>query len=256
VVESLGVAESGVGDTTGVELEVGSVDSDGQGTNFSQDGSDNGFVGGDIGVGGGGGKSEGRVVLASTLDSLVGVGSFGFKSSSLKVGEGVVHQTTVATLVIDGVAVDELLFRERSQVLVQLNDVLTFDGTSGGESPARTALTLVLNGGDGTSGDPVDGGGSLETSSFNGERGLGDLLGSLVVTEVERLEFILGEIRELVDGELSELVVLGEELDSGEVVLEDVETGHFGFVRGVLLAEGELETLELSHSFSIRDLLD
>lgn len=256
MVEGLGVAQIGVGDTARVELEVVSVDGDGQGTNFSQDGSDDGFVGGDIGVGGGGGKSEGGVVLARSLDALVGVSSFGFEGGSFEVSESVVHQTTVAALVVLGVAVDELLFGERGQVLAQLDDVLSFDGTSGGESPARAALALVLNGGDGTGGDPVDGGGSLETSSFDGERGLGGLLDGLVVTKVESLEFILREIRELVDGELSEGVVLSEELDSGEVVLEGGEASHLVFVRAVLLAVGELESLEGGHSFGIGNLLD
>lgn len=136
VVEVLGVADGRVGDTAGVELEVVSVEGNGKGTNFSQDGSNDGFVGRNISVVGGGGQTKSRVVLAGTVDTLVRISSFGFEESSFEVNESVVHKTTVATLVFSGVTINELLFGERSQVLAQLEDVLTFDGTSGGESPA------------------------------------------------------------------------------------------------------------------------
>jgi len=68
--------------------------------------------------------------------------------------EGMGCTTSVAPITLC-VARDELLLRERLQGAV-FDLVDTFHGTGGGESPAGSALTLVLDGGDSTSGLPVD----------------------------------------------------------------------------------------------------
>jgi len=78
----------------------------------------------------------------------------------LSVLVGVVLPATVATVVTVGSAVNKLLLGERDE-LASGNEVGTFETTSGGEGPAGTARTLVLDGGDGTLVDPVNAGGEV-----------------------------------------------------------------------------------------------
>ena len=94
--------------------------------------------------------------LASAITSSVGVVALSGQTTVLDgVGEGVVHQTTVAALVtLRAGAVHELLLRQRDKI-ASGNLVGTLDRTGGGERPARAALTLVLDGGDGTLGTPI-----------------------------------------------------------------------------------------------------
>merc|ERR1712039_787334 len=91
----------------------------------------------------------------STSSRGVRIGILGDHRGLLSVLESVVHETTIATGV-DGGALDELLLREGNEVAGG-NEVSTLQGTGGGESPAGTALSLVLDGGDSTLGSPVDG---------------------------------------------------------------------------------------------------
>lgn len=92
----------------------------------------------------------GSIVLAGSINSLVGVLALKGDSVINDVVEGIIHESSVASLVsILGRAVAQLLFGERKKVLV-LEEVSTFKGSGGGESPARSALTLILDGGDGT----------------------------------------------------------------------------------------------------------
>jgi len=72
---------------------------------------------------------------------------------ALGISEGPSLVTTVATEV-EGGAVNELLLGERKEFTSQ-DLVSTLHSTRGGERPAGTALTLILNGGDGTLGSPV-----------------------------------------------------------------------------------------------------
>ena len=65
----------------------------------------------------------------------------------LDVSESVVHKSAIAAVVTELVAtVDKVLLGEREE-LSSLAVVLTLQGSGGRESPARTALTLVLHGG-------------------------------------------------------------------------------------------------------------
>jgi len=94
--------------------------------------------------------------LAGTITASVRIRSFSSETISFNILEGVVHETTLAAHVaIFASAVNQLLLRERSENLVlDLNS--TFDITSGRESPAGTALTLVLDGGYSSLGDPIE----------------------------------------------------------------------------------------------------
>lgn len=78
-----------------------------------------------------------------THHALVGVGSLRIQSAVLlDVGEGLVHQTTVAALValISG-AVHQVLLAQGHQ-FASLPEVLTLQSASGAEGPAGAALTL------------------------------------------------------------------------------------------------------------------
>ncbi len=60
------------------------------------------------------------------------------------VGEGIVHQTTVAALVaLLGRAVNKVLLAEGDELASGL-EVGTLNGAGGGERPARAALALIL----------------------------------------------------------------------------------------------------------------
>jgi len=106
------------------------------------------------------------VVSASSSSSGVGVRRLGVGLG------GTVHvvivspggETSIAGFVLEElvVAIEELLLRERSKsISLDLPD--TFEASSGRESPARTALTLILDGGNGSSSAPVDGGRGLNS---------------------------------------------------------------------------------------------
>jgi len=114
----------------------------------------------------------------------------------LHVVHGVLLETAIATLRL-GVAVDHLLLGE-GQKLVGSHVVSALDGSSGGESPAGTALALVLDSVDGTSLSPVDG--LWDVLSVED----GDVLGSLnevmlrSLVSQESLVLVMSPVRELV----------------------------------------------------------
>jgi len=163
----------------------------------------------------------------------------------LVVVEGLVLPSTVAS-VAGGIASDELLLRERLEGAVS-DLVGTFHGTSGREGPARSALSLILDWGDGTSGNPVDG-------------VLSNLVLSLKVVELghvgvgsvgeDALVFLVGPVTHVVVGHgvggLGVLLV-GDDV---KLLLEEVSHSHLELLNGrVILVElGDvLHELELVH---------
>jgi len=69
--------------------------------------------------------------------------------------ESVIHQTSIASVVtLRGGAINKILLRKRDE-FASLQEVSTFGRTSGGKAPARTALALILNFGDGSLSSPV-----------------------------------------------------------------------------------------------------
>jgi hypothetical protein len=99
------------------------------------------------------------------------------------------------------------LFREIDvDIGSTVNDKSRFERTSGGESPAGTARFLVLDGGDGTSINPVDVGVSdervMDGLSFSGN----------FKSKIGLLEFSRGEVEEL-----------GDAVSAGGVFLDDLE---------------------------------
>jgi hypothetical protein len=161
--------------------------------------------------------------LASAINTLVRIRGFRDDTVSSDVLESLIHQTTVATLVSEATrAVNELLFREADELAI-LNEVKTFEGTSGGESPAGTALTLILNISNSTLGGPIDG--SRDISDVDWSNGIGSLVLS-VVTEVEGGELFTGHSSELVKTELVSDTLLGVVGKDLLVVLSENSESH------------------------------
>jgi len=148
------------------------------------------------------------------FSSEVWVLSLGLEWCGLNVLESSLHESTVATAVLLG-AVNELLLGERVE-LASGNEVSTLNGTSGGESPAGSALSLVLNWGDGTLSSPVDGVGEVG--------GVEENLASLVML----WKSVSVELGLLLGGPGGEVVV-GE----GEAVLFGVDLLDLGINLGV-----------------------
>jgi len=154
-------------------------------------------VGWDIIVWGNSNNTFWLLVVAWTVLSSVGIVAFGFELVLFDVLEGIVHKTTITTIVTEWAwAINELLFWEWDKI-TSLDGASTFNGTSGGEWPAWSTLTLVLNWGNSILGSPVnwswetsgvEDGGSFVVSSESG-----------VVSE-HHLEFSWGHVSELVDG--------------------------------------------------------
>ena len=86
---------------------------------------------------------------AFAIASFVWVAGFGINTFvDFDVLKSVVHQATIATHVTEFAgAIDQVLFREGNE-LFGLAEVLTFERTSGGESPARSTLALIFDWGD------------------------------------------------------------------------------------------------------------
>jgi intein/homing endonuclease len=151
------------------------------------------------------GTSGGVRVRSLSINSLVGN----------DVLEGLVHETTVATLVaFGGRAIDEVLLRKADERLGG-QEVSTLDGTSGGERPARSALTLVLNSSNGTLGSPVPLGRNIRVNLGLGERSYG--LGNVHAASPAG-ELFSGLVSELVDGD-------SEAFGLGIVVVNEIKVG-------------------------------
>lgn len=159
VVELRGRATRLVVDTSGVELEGLVRGINGNRNRSLGDGNLEGRLRSlrDVLVRGQGGTNVGRVELAR-VGASGGVRVGGLSINTMVVDdvlEGLVHKSSVATLVslVSG-AIDKVLLRERDELL-GLQEVSTLNGTSSRERPARSALTLVLDRGDGTMVSPI-----------------------------------------------------------------------------------------------------
>jgi len=163
---------------------------------------------GNIGI-----RGNGHSVVSS-LGSLASVGASGGvgvvrlggeSSVGDGVGEGVVHKTTLAAVVALGDrAVNKLLLREGNKV-ASGNGVGTLDRSSRGERPARTALSLVLDGGDGIVVTPVNSAGI--------DLGEGDLIaraGGVHGAKVSSSPLLTRHVSELVDAQVIGVDTLGK----------------------------------------------
>jgi len=96
-----------------------------------------------------------RGLLALLVNSLVGIRSFSGNTVGFNEGESSIHKSTIATFVTVLRTINQILFGYGDKLLGRKEES-TFNSTSGGESPARTALTLVLNRGNSTLSNPID----------------------------------------------------------------------------------------------------
>jgi len=93
---------------------------------------------------------------AGLFDSFVRILIFMNNSVVLDEFEGVVHKTSVAGLVsVFSWAVNELLFWEALKSSIS-EFAKTLESSGGGESPAWSALSLILNWSNGTLGNPIN----------------------------------------------------------------------------------------------------
>ena len=167
------------------------------------------------------------VVSASSSSSNVRVVSFGHSlASSFVVSVSPDGETSIAGFVLEEsvIAIEELRLRERGKgVSLDLPD--TFKTSSSSESPARTALTLILNGGDGSSSDPVNGGSGLKSGDGGRDLsvfrvGLGSTEEFLVFSRSPGGHLVVAEfVRGLSDVVLVDEAVHALEVSKSEVVL-------------------------------------
>jgi len=175
-----------------------------------------------ISVFGQSGSNVGSLEVASSVSG--GVRVAGFSVHSL-VGDDVVHglshESSVASLVsLGGGAIHQVLLRQRYKLLGS-NEVASFSGTSCGERPARSALSLVLNGGNGSSGVPVP----ACRESLRG-RSLDGFSGGEFGSQKELREFLNRKVSKLVHGN-SECGVLGVvSINKVQVALEGSVSKH------------------------------
>lgn len=232
MVELGGAASRFVVNTRLVELEgvVGSINGNADGTNSGSSrleirlaSRSNSLEAGDE-----------RSLVGDVVSALQGTGSLvwvaGFAVNTVVVDdvlESVSHFTTLATIIsVRSRAVDEVLLRETNKG-VSREFPLTFHRSGGGERPAGSTLSLVLDGSDSTSSSPVN-------ARWEGDGGISDkqvVLGegcSALVT-VHSAVLGIGAVTEVVHGEDDSGllgVVLADEL---QVLLEDLEAGFFLF---------------------------
>ncbi len=196
VVELGGGAVGLIVDSRLVELEghVGGIDGNGDGSNET-DGVLEGALasrGCDVRVTRDGGTLVGGAVVAASVLSGVGVRGLGVDTLVVDdVLEGTVHLTSVAAEVsVAPRAIEEVLFRETDKS-VSSKLPCTLNGTGGRERPASSALSLVLDTGDGTVVTPVLGGGGTKPTP-HAPRSMalatGILKGGILMTVAEHTE--------------------------------------------------------------------
>merc|ERR1712013_211940 len=188
-----------------------------------------GLVARDATLGDGSGAGGGP---AASVTSGVWVAGLGAHVHSLLIGEAQFHASAIAALVAVLGAINELLLRERLQ-LAGADLPSSLHGTSGGESPARAALALVLHWGHCSLGCPVNGQGQLLTAVavLAQMRHASVLLGRGLVAEPCSLPVLgLGEVSELVEAEsqvlaLAVLLLVGLPLVHGTEAWGCVDLG-------------------------------
>jgi hypothetical protein len=193
----------------------------------------------------------GAARLAGTLTSSVRIASL--RAETTVAGSPVNSlggPATVAALVAHGArAVNQLLLREIGETLAR-DGVGALNGTSGREGPARTALTLVLDGSDGTT-TPVNIVGNGARVQVLSNRHNRDVV-QIELHEVGSLELFPSEIRELVHSESVGVVLRVVLVNVLDFLLEDGQAlEHFSNLILLVVLLGELHELVLS--LEVRD---
>jgi hypothetical protein len=222
MVKSGGRASRLVVNTSGVELERGVRSINGNGDGLKRDSVEEGRFGtrGNISVGLDGGTNVVSVESAGVRSS----GGVRVRSLSINstvgddVLEGLVHETTVASLVSLGSgAINEILLGERNEARLGQEEG-TFGGSSGRERPAASALSLVLNVGDGSVLSPIPRGRNryIDVNFRNVFNGLGNIhaaspSGELFSSLISELIDSYGETSSLGVKSVNEVIVVSED---------------------------------------------
>jgi len=183
------------------------------------------------------------VELASLVNTDIRIIVLADHTDADSIGEGIGHETTVATLIANLLSgaridhailltIDELLLRDKRKLLLG-NEGGTLHAASGRESPAGTAVGLILDGSDGTVVDPVLGGrviGKAIISESVLARDLTDGHGA----EVLGSKLLLSHVSELVKSKVT-LALTVEVTNKSVVALEGVVAGDVLLSAGVHL---------------------
>ena len=168
--------------------------------------------------------------FAFAVSGGVGVGVFALNTVCLDVLEGRVHKSSLASFVSLGTgAVNELLLGERLEASLFLS-IKTLNGGNGGEGPARSTLSLILDGGDDAVSSPINK--LREVVGVEVDRVVG-ILELNLQREVSGSEFLSSEIGELVEAELVRALLVSVSLDEEEVGFEDLESVGLLAVRAI-----------------------
>lgn len=141
-------------------------------------------------------------------------------------GDGTVATTLTTTLVSVSDARDHLLGGEGLELTGGLGGE-GFDGGSSSESPTRTTVTLILNGGNDVFSSPINGGGDVSSGGIGGLQSSEHVLGLTVLETLGEthggfLEFVLGLIGEVIDTLLVAHFGIGiVRLDLRQLLFED-----------------------------------
>lgn len=148
--------------------------------------------------------------------------------------ESTVHLSSLATIVsvLVGSAIDEVLLRETNKGVFS-DKPLTFHGASGGEGPASTALSLVLDASDGTLCSPIEASWEGGLWVLEELRWVDDLISVSSVVVVSSSEFFVGHVTEFVHSESVSVVLLVVFADELQVGLEDTEALFFFLDRSI-----------------------
>jgi len=189
---------------------------------------------------------EGTSILgAGLLNSLVWILIFVENTVSFNVLESIIHKTAIAGLVSEWTrAVNKLLFREALK-FTSRNFGKTFKSSSSRESPAWSAWSLILDGGNCTLSGPINvSNWDVSFNRFDGSSGGGG-------NESEELldEFFLSVGGELIDSHIVSSVLIGVvSVNLSEVFNED------SFSIGVLKLWGEWDSVTDFPALELRDL--
>lgn len=188
--------------------------------------------------------------LTSLVFSLVWVVGFSGKTLLDDVRESAdwVSSVTSEVSVGDTSTVNQLLFGEVGELLVG-KEPPSFNVSGSGEGPTGSTLSLVLNGGDGSLGGPVEWGnvGLSDFFFFSSSRST-FVLG--LVSQVLADEFFLGDIHEF--GFSQNVLGLHGVFSLDVEVVSEIgdQLGFFDFKGFVSLVEGEFPLLEFLNDVS------
>jgi hypothetical protein len=175
-------------------------------------------------VGDGSSSLAGEALVAETIGGFVWIVALSGDSLGHDVLEGLVHESSLASVVsIESGTIDKLLLREAGES-VSLLSPSSFNSSNGGKGPAGSTLTLILDWADDILLDPVD----IVRWIALCKRGLGHVVSDFVlgnfVTKELSTELLIGQVGELVDAKSVSEVLTVDKIDALELLGENTES--------------------------------